>query len=74
MQCESMEAVERILEEMKMKYVKRRVEEGGIYIEQIFMHDPDGFMIEMCNCDILPVVPLGSSSSSSACLRVPSAH
>ena len=68
-----MEAVERILDKMKMKYVKRRVEEGGIYIEQIFMHDPDGFMIEMCNCDILPVVPLGSSSSS-ACLRVPSAH
>ncbi|XP_057821919.2 glyoxylase I 4 [Cryptomeria japonica] len=68
-QCESMEAVEKILEDMKIKYVKRRVEEGGLYIDQIFMHDPDGFMIEMCNCEILPVVPLGSSG----CLRVPSA-
>ncbi|GLJ05658.1 hypothetical protein SUGI_0022400 [Cryptomeria japonica] len=68
-QCESMEVVERILEDMRIKYVKRRVEEGGLYIDQIFMHDPDGFMIEICNCENLPVVPLGSST----CLRLPSA-
>lgn len=68
-QCESMQAVERRLEELNVRYVKRRVEEGGIYVDQIFMHDPDGFMIEICNCENLPVVPLGAS----ACARIPSA-
>uniref|UniRef100_A0A0C9RS04 TSA: Wollemia nobilis Ref_Wollemi_Transcript_15880_863 transcribed RNA sequence n=1 Tax=Wollemia nobilis TaxID=56998 RepID=A0A0C9RS04_9CONI len=72
-QCESMQAVEKRLEELNIKYVKRTVEEGGIYVDQMFMHDPDGFMIEMCNCENLPMVPLGSAASgSSACLRVPS--
>ncbi len=26
---------------------------------QLFFHDPDNNMIEVCNCDVLPVVPLG---------------
>ncbi|KAJ3694204.1 hypothetical protein LUZ60_009684 [Juncus effusus] len=57
-QCESMSAVEKRLKELDIEYVQCRVEEGGIYVDQIFFHDPDGFMIEICNCDILPVVPL----------------
>lgn len=43
---------------MGITYVQRTVEEGGILVEQIFFHDPDGFMIEICNCENLPVVPL----------------
>ncbi|KAK8937525.1 hypothetical protein KSP39_PZI011934 [Platanthera zijinensis] len=39
-------------------YVQRKVEEGGIFVDQIFFHDPDGFMIEICNCENLPVIPL----------------
>ncbi|KAJ6829795.1 uncharacterized protein M6B38_355660 [Iris pallida] len=58
-QCESMVAVEKKLKEMGIKYVQRRVEEEGVYVDQLFFHDPDGFMIEICNCDILPVIPLG---------------
>ncbi|KAJ4954048.1 hypothetical protein NE237_030880 [Protea cynaroides] len=58
-QCESMIAVERKLKEMEIEYVKRVVEEGGIYVDQLFFHDPDGFMIEICNCDNIPVIPLG---------------
>ncbi|KAF0920389.1 hypothetical protein E2562_034846 [Oryza meyeriana var. granulata] len=50
-----MEAVQRRLKEMGVRYVQRRVEEGGIYVDQIFFHDPDGFMIEVCICDNLPV-------------------
>ncbi|KAH9326745.1 hypothetical protein KI387_006923, partial [Taxus chinensis] len=69
-QCESMQAVENKLEDSRINYVKRRVKEGGIYVDQIFMHDPDGFMIEICNCENLPVVPLGTSA---ACLTLPSA-
>ncbi|XP_062208348.1 glyoxylase I 4-like [Phragmites australis] len=57
-QCESIEAVQRRLKEMGVKYVQRRVEEGGIYVDQLFFHDPDGFMIEVCTCDNLPIVPL----------------
>ncbi|KAJ8643119.1 hypothetical protein MRB53_004867 [Persea americana] len=57
-QCESMNMVEKKLKEMCIEYVKRTVEEGGIFVDQIFFHDPDGFMIEICNCDNLPVVPL----------------
>lgn len=56
--CESMDAVEKKLKDMEIQYVRQRVEEGGIYVDQLFFHDPDGFMIEICNCDNLPVVPL----------------
>ncbi|KNA15128.1 hypothetical protein SOVF_101080 [Spinacia oleracea] len=58
-QCESMGAVEKKLKEMEIKHVRARVEEGGIYVDQLFFHDPDGFMIEICNCDNLPVIPIG---------------
>ncbi|KAL8136131.1 glyoxylase I 4-like [Apium graveolens] len=61
-QCESMSAVEKKLTEMKIEYVKARVEEGGVYVDQLFFHDPDGLMIEICNCDNIPVVPLAGES------------
>lgn len=57
-QCESMGAVEKKLKEMEIDYVRATVEEGGIQVDQLFFHDPDGFMIEICNCDSLPVIPL----------------
>nr|VDD58818.1 unnamed protein product [Brassica oleracea] len=56
--CESMAAVEKKLDEMEIEYVREIVEGRGIKVDQIFFHDPDGFMIEICNCDSLPVVPL----------------
>ncbi|KAF8389095.1 hypothetical protein HHK36_025780 [Tetracentron sinense] len=58
-QCESMVAVGRKLKEMDIEYVQQRVEDsGGVSVDQLFFHDPDGFMIEICNCDNLPVIPL----------------
>ncbi|TVU21598.1 hypothetical protein EJB05_31246, partial [Eragrostis curvula] len=57
-QAESMDAVQRRLKELGIKYEHRRVEEGGLFVDQLFFHDPDGFMIEVCTCDNLPVVPL----------------
>lgn len=65
-QCESMPAVERRLKELDIPYIKRCVEEGGIFVDQIFFHDPDGFMIEICNCDNLPVIPLGDHTFAMA--------
>jgi len=69
-QCEDMHAVERKVQEMKVKYVKRIVEEGGIYVDQLFIHDPDGFMVEICNCENFPVEPI--TGSAAACLILPS--
>ncbi|KAJ8550849.1 hypothetical protein K7X08_000219 [Anisodus acutangulus] len=57
-QCESIDAVEKKLTEMGIKCVRNLVEEEGIYVDQLFFHDPDGFMVEICNCDKLPVIPL----------------
>ena len=50
--------VESGLRELGIDFVQRTVEEGGISMEQLFFHDPDGFMIEVCNCEALPLVPL----------------
>ncbi|KAK1549815.1 hypothetical protein Q3G72_008411 [Acer saccharum] len=69
-QCESMAIVERKLREMEIEYVKSRVEEGGIYVDQLFFHDPDGSMIEICNCDVLPVIPLAGDANIRSCLSV----
>ncbi|KAG2723059.1 hypothetical protein I3760_02G155400 [Carya illinoinensis] len=68
-QCESMGAVEKKLKEMGIAYVRTMAEEGGIHVDQIFFHDPDGFMMEICNCDNLPVVPLAGEMARS-CSRV----
>ncbi|KAH7528019.1 glyoxylase I 4-like [Ziziphus jujuba] len=61
-QCEDMEAVEEKLKERNIKYMKRTLEddEGGTTIDQLFFNDPDGFMIEICNCENMKLVPAGS--------------
>jgi len=48
-----MEPVEKKLKEMEIDYVRATVEEGRIQVDQLFFHDPDDFMIEICNCDSL---------------------
>ncbi|CAI5978749.1 unnamed protein product, partial [Closterium sp. NIES-64] len=57
-QCDDIEEVESGLEERGIPFLRQCVEEAGIMVEQLFFHDPDGHMIEVCNCDLLPVVPL----------------
>ncbi|WOL01090.1 hypothetical protein Cni_G09803 [Canna indica] len=45
-QCEDMEAMERRLKEMGIKYLRRTIkEEEGSPIDQLFFNDLDGFMI-----------------------------
>ncbi|CAI9103775.1 OLC1v1002326C2 [Oldenlandia corymbosa var. corymbosa] len=60
-QCTNIEFVMQKLEEMNVEFVTAVVEEGGITVDQLFFHDPDGYMIEICNCQNLPVLPLSSS-------------
>ncbi|KAL8230385.1 hypothetical protein R6Q57_000163 [Mikania cordata] len=69
-QCENMGMVETKLKEMGIAYKRQQVEEGGIYVDQLFFHDPDGFMIEICNCDNLPVIPIAGEMVRSSCSRV----
>lgn len=64
-----MSAVEKKLKEMEISYVRSMVEEGGIHVDQLFFHDPDGFMVEICDCDNLPVIPLAGEMARS-CSRV----
>ncbi|KAL2511831.1 Lactoylglutathione lyase/glyoxalase I family protein [Abeliophyllum distichum] len=59
-QCSNMELVIQKLEEMKIEYETALVKEGGITVDQLFFHDPDGYMIEICNCQNLPLLPLSS--------------
>lgn len=48
---------------MGMKYVTAVVEEDGITVDQVFFHDPDGYMVEICNCDNLPMLPISSAAT-----------
>lgn len=61
-QSSNMKLVIEKLEEMGFEYVTAQVEEGGIKVDQLFFHDPDGYMIEICNCGNLPVIPLPDAS------------
>ncbi|OMP09130.1 hypothetical protein COLO4_05776 [Corchorus olitorius] len=56
MQCESIATVEKKLEEMKVEYMRAKVEDGdGVNrVDQVYFHDPDGTTIELCNCQDLP--------------------
>jgi hypothetical protein len=66
LQCEDIVQVENSLRERNIKSTRRVVEEGGIMVDQLFFHDPDGFMIEICNCEKLPVEPLATSAAVTA--------
>ncbi|XP_065871671.1 glyoxylase I 4 [Euphorbia lathyris] len=70
-QCEDMEAMETRVKEHKVEYKKRIIEdeENGSKIEQLFFKDPDGFMIEICNCENMRLVP--ASSLSVAKIKLP---
>ena len=50
--------------------MKRTVEDkdNNTSIDQLFFNDPDGFMVEICNCENLKLVPAGSLGK----IRLPS--
>ncbi|XP_022961065.1 uncharacterized protein LOC111461685 [Cucurbita moschata] len=63
-QSEDMATTEKQLKKMKIEYVKCEVEDDGIFIDQLFFHDPDGLMIEICNCENLPILPVSGGGDS----------
>lgn len=62
-QSESILRVEQALNDHGIKYCRETVDEDGVQIEQVFFHDPDGFMIEICTCENFPLQPLKTSAS-----------
>ncbi|XP_022774006.1 uncharacterized protein LOC111316252 [Durio zibethinus] len=61
-QCTDVGLVKRRLQNMGLKYVTAVVEDEGNRVDQVFFHDPDGYMIELCNCENIPILPLSSTS------------
>ncbi|KAL4556138.1 hypothetical protein LXL04_038781 [Taraxacum kok-saghyz] len=59
-QCSDMDLIIKKLENLGIKYITAMVKEGGVVVNQLFFHDPDGYMIEICNCHVLPVLPVSS--------------
>ncbi|KAJ0771336.1 putative glyoxalase/Bleomycin resistance protein/Dihydroxybiphenyl dioxygenase [Helianthus annuus] len=54
-QCTDMDLIILKLEKMGINYVTAVVKEGGVEVNQLFFHDPDGYTIEICNCHVLPI-------------------
>lgn len=74
-QCEDMEGMEERLKKMNVKYMKKTMDAkdgNGTVMDQMFFNDPDGFMVEVCNCEDLMLVP--SNNSSLPKLKLPSDH
>jgi len=61
-QCSDMNVVIQKLEEMGIEYATAQVEEAGKKVDQLFFHDPDGYMVEICNCENIPIDRLPSPS------------
>uniref|UniRef100_A0A7N0UXR9 VOC domain-containing protein n=1 Tax=Kalanchoe fedtschenkoi TaxID=63787 RepID=A0A7N0UXR9_KALFE len=58
-QCSDIGTMKRRLEAMEVKYAMAVVEDDeGNVVEQAFFHDPDGYMIEICNCEKIPIRPI----------------
>ncbi|KAJ6345396.1 hypothetical protein OIU78_008128 [Salix suchowensis] len=64
-QCEDMKALEQRLKQFNVEYTTRTMDDdkNGTRIDQLFFRDPDGYVIEICNCENLKLVPAGSSGS-----------
>jgi len=73
-QSDSISGVEQALNDHGIQYRRETVDEDGVMIEQVFFHDPDGFMIEICTCENFPLQPLKGSTSFCSLSRALSAR
>ncbi|CAA7391948.1 unnamed protein product [Spirodela intermedia] len=63
-QCTDVKLVRTKLEEMSIDHVVAAVSaEDGVEVGQLFFHDPDGNMVEICDCQKLPVLPVSPPAS-----------
>ncbi|KDP46699.1 hypothetical protein JCGZ_06487 [Jatropha curcas] len=62
-QCTDIGLVKRKLQGLGIRYVTATIDDDdGNRADQIFFHDPDGYMIEICNCENIPITPISSCS------------
>ena len=66
---EPLEEITTRLSSLGIDYKEQVIFEGGVILNQVFFHDPDRNMIEICNCDTLPIRPLDDAdeTASSGC-------
>ncbi|KAK8643817.1 hypothetical protein V6N13_013094 [Hibiscus sabdariffa] len=50
------------LEGLGMKYLTVVVEDEGNRVDHVFFHDPDGYMIELCNRENIQIITLAACS------------
>ncbi|GLC47938.1 hypothetical protein PLESTB_000041800 [Pleodorina starrii] len=70
-QAANLAEVEDSLVRQGILYVKNLFVEDGVKVGQLFFHDPDNNMIEICNCEVLPVVPVDAANISAAARGLP---
>lgn len=46
-----------------IKYNEQHITEGEITVNQLFFHDPDNYMVEICSCKKFPVTPIPDLSN-----------
>ena len=64
MQCTDMGLMKARLGDMGLEFVAARVRDGETVVEQLFFHAPDGNVIEVCDCEKLPVIPLDDAGGA----------
>jgi len=43
-----------------MRFVTALVEDEGFKVDQLIFLDPDRYVIELCNCDNIPIIQVSS--------------
>ncbi|QDZ18881.1 dihydroxybiphenyl dioxygenase [Chloropicon primus] len=54
-QCDDITEVEKQLTTLGVNYLSDQIDHAGVCISQLFFHDPDRNMVEVCNCDNAPL-------------------
>jgi len=62
-----LDTIEEILVSKGIRYERQWLKEGDVVVEQIFLHDPSHFLIEICNCDALSEAEDDSPRSIGTC-------
>lgn len=68
-QADNLSVVKQALSLLNIHFLESKVHEAGVVVEQLFFHDPDNNMIEICNCDSLPICLKGEMISPTAALQ-----
>jgi len=68
------DAVEANLKKMGVPFKKNRVPEGGAVIHQLFLQDPDGHYVEICDCNRFSDFVFGPKPDPSAAKELASSY